>query len=189
MKIHRFNTYPDSKLNEKVSRSRSFQTKDGKTYSITVQDNEQGSFQLNTPDGHAILDSIHELSDRQHLYELLEPGLFDWLLEVRKSIQEEQLKEVGIVRAELNHNNERYRLTVNKNTGVATLRIPEQFREFDVEDIYVINPELPLLLDGRLLVYFQEEIEEQGVNLPPTPYYLGFKAMKDTEDNEGYGRV
>lgn len=173
-KLHRFGTYPHEKIHEDVRRVRTLENRDGNTIELKITDDLRGTFHLKYG-RYQIVDNLADFWDRKHLYDLLDEDLFDWLVEVKKSFETEQLEEVGVVKVTMNNNNDKYELSVNKKTRAGMLRIPEQLREFKLDDIFVENPDLPLLLDGRLIQNFVEKLGDHSIVIPDIPYYPGLK--------------
>lgn len=173
MKIHRFNTYPDNKLNEEQRRVWRFDSSWGGAYELSLREGRNGDFQLKTPDGNTIQDNLATYEDRLYLYRFLEAGVPDWMNEIKEAFEQEELEQVGVVKAVLTHNNERYELTLNTKTDAATLHLPEQHREFMMDNIYIDNPDISLLLDGRLIDCFRDQLKKYGVMIPDPPYYPG----------------
>ena len=173
-RLHRYATYPFDEINEEVRRVRTLENRDGNTIELKITDDLRGTFRLKHG-RHQIVDNLADFWDRKHLYDLLDENLFDWLVEVKKSFETEQLEEVGVLKVTMNHNNDRYELMVNKKTGACKLRIPEQQREFKIENLFSENPDLPMMLDGRLIQYFKDKLENKGIELPETPYFPSLK--------------
>lgn len=173
-RLHRYATYPFEIINEDIRRVRTFENRDGNTIELKITDDLRGTFHLKYG-RHQIVDNLSDFWDRKHLYDLLDPDIFDWLVDVKESFETEELEETGVVKVTMNHNNDRYELAVNKKTESATLRIPEQLREFKLDELFIENPDLPMMLDGRLIQYFRDNLEDKGIKLPDTPYYPSLK--------------
>ena len=173
-RLHRSFNYPYN-ISEGVERERFIETKSGETYTITLHD-EEGNFTLTLPGNKKVTDTFNNYMDRSHLYKLLDDGVFEFIQETAKFMETEYIKEnPADEKVVMTMNNDKYILTVNKKTGASKIEYPAQVREFNIDDIFVENTDLPLLFDGRLIVYFREMLKKKGITIPPTPYYPGFK--------------
>lgn len=132
------------------------ETEDGKSYTLEIDNDTSGAFQLTIPNGVKIRDNFNDFTYRKYLYLML---------------------EIVITMK----NSERYVLTVNKSSGMCKLEYPERVVEFYKDNIYIESAELPLLYEGRLNERLRERLKKMGVSIPSTPYELGFKAIQKND--------
>ena len=69
-------------------------------------------------------------------------------------------------------NNDRYVLTVIASTGICTMKYPErETKPFYIDNLFIENPELPLIKEGRLINHLTEQVKKKlAVDLPQVPY-------------------
>lgn len=173
-RLYRSHTYP-YKLNETVELEKYIDTESG-TYLLTALDID-GNFKLELPTGQGkhetIYDTFNEFQDREALYKRLDKGVYQFLQESMLEFQTLSVKEkpagTDIV---VTMNNDRYVLTVVQSTGFCKMKYPERVTEFYIDNIFLENPELPLIKDGRLIDHLKNQIKKKGlaVDLPQVPY-------------------
>lgn len=173
-RLHRSHSYPYHSISENVDRERFIETESG-SYTIIVD--EVGNFTLTLPGGKKVVDNLNEYIDRSHLYALLDQKVFDFLQETAKFMETEYIKEnPAEERVVMTMNNtEKYILSVNKQTGASKLEYPVRVREFNIVDIFLVNPGLPLYFEGKLIIYFRDMLKKKGVSIPRIPYFPGVK--------------
>ncbi|MBI2279166.1 MAG: hypothetical protein HYU68_00510 [Bacteroidetes bacterium] len=172
--LYRFNSYKQ-KINEEVELEKYIDTESG-TYLLTALDID-GNFKLELPTGQGkheiIYDTFNEFQDREALYKRLDKGVFEFLQESMLEFQTLNVKEKPVgTDIIVTMNNDRYVLTVVQSTGFCKMKYPERVTEFYIDNIFLENPELPLIKDGRLIDYLKNQIKKKGlaVDLPQVPY-------------------
>ena len=56
------------------------------------------------------------------------------------------------------------------------MEYPKRTSEFYIDNLFIENPELPLIKEGRLVQHLAEQVKKKlGLNLPKTPYFPGLK--------------
>lgn len=167
-RLYRSHNYPYQNISEDVERERFLETKSG-IYILTMEEEGIG-FTLTLPSGKKVNDSFAEFSERYPLYKLLDEG------ESAIYIETEYIKgDAAEEQVEMTMNSDKYILTVNKKTEACKLELPAQVREFSIDNVFLDNPDLPLLFEGRLIIYFRDMLKKKGITLPPTPYFPGIK--------------
>lgn len=177
-RLYRSHTYP-YKLNETVELEKYIDTKGG-TYLITVQD-DNNNFTLQLPTGEdgkydSITDSFKDFMNRAELYKRLDEGVFEFMLETMDNLETEYLKQKGN-RYVITMNKDKYVFTLDKATGMMKIEYPTRISEFYLANIYLENPDLPLLYDGRLNQHLQDKMKKWSVKMPKTPYEPGLKLV------------
>lgn len=67
-------------------------------------------------------------------------------------------------------NLERYVLTVYPS-GMCEMEYPKRSVECYIDNLFIENPELPLIREGRLIQHLQDKVKiELGLSLPEIPY-------------------
>lgn len=175
-RLYRSNSYP-YKLHEEVELEKYLTTETG-DYLLTVL-NEVGEFKMEIPTGKegkrgTIYDSFNEFQDREALYKNLDEGVFEFMQDTMLEIETLYVKEKPVgTEIVVTMNNDRYVLTVVESTGVCTMKYPErETKPFYIDNIFLENPELPLIKDGRLIGYLKEQVKKKlTVDLPQVPYF------------------
>lgn len=173
-RLYRSHSFPHN-ISEDVELEKYIDTETG-TYLLTVLD-EVGNFKLEIPTDQGkhetIYDTFNEFQDRDVLYKRLDKGVFEFIqqsmLEFQTLSVKEKPVETDIV---VTMNNDRYVLTVEQSTGFCKMKYPERVTEFYIDNIFLENPELPLIKDGRLIDYLKNQMKKKGlaVDLPQVPY-------------------
>ena len=175
-RLYRSDSYPYNFVTEDVELEKFVDTESG-TYLLTVLD-EVGNFKLKLPTGEegkydSIYDSFGEFQDREALYKRLDKGVYNFMQDVMEEFQTLNVKEkpegTDIV---VTMNNDRYVLTVVQSTGICTMKYPErETKPFYIDNLFLENPELPLIKDGRLIQHLAEQVKKKlTVDLPQVPY-------------------
>lgn len=166
--LHRFDTYPHSPINEHKL-VHQFQGEHG-LFQLKLDSGSNFNFELTTPTGAIVQDSLHWIEDREHLYNLLDKNIYAWL---QKSFEE----KLGVVMVNAGGftimkviDTEQYILTVDRATNKCRLEYPARVREFDLEDIYFSCSDLPILYDAMLDQHFREKLKDIGIEMPKAPY-------------------
>ena len=175
-RLYRSDSYP-YQLHEEVELEKSIESESGETYRLTVLD-ETGNFKLELPTGEdgeydAIFDSFNEFMDRAYLYQRLDKGVYEFMVETMKELETLNVKEKPEgTEIKVTMNNDQYVLTVVQSTGVCKMKYPERETTFYIDNIFLENPELPLIKDGRLINHLKNQMKKKGlaVNLPQVPY-------------------
>ena len=182
-RLHRFNNYP-YKLHEEVELERYIESESGETYLLTVL-NELGDFKLEIPSKEGkhdtIYDSFNEFQHREALYRNLDKGIYEFIQDTMKDVEGLYVKEKPEgTEIKVTMNNDQYVLTVVQSTGFCKLKYPERVVEFYIDNIFIENPELPLLKEGRLVQHLVEQVKKKlGLNLPKVPYLPMLKVEQE----------
>lgn len=83
----------------------------------------------------------------------------------------------GITEYEVIMNGYRYVLTWDGESGNCEFYFPARKVQFHLDNIYVECPDLPILYDGMLNLELREQLEAEGLLLPRTPYFPGFRLI------------
>lgn len=75
-----------------------------------------------------------------------------------------------------------YILRVNTESNHCRLNVRQEAREFQLEDIYVAVPELPLLMNGEVNGQLRDKLHADGFVVPETPYELGYSVSNKDGD-------
>jgi hypothetical protein len=184
MTIHRFHNYPHTRIHENQNEPPT-STYYGveRTYELRIND-DTGIFTLNiSPDQKVVIDTFEDISFRKYLYQQLEDGaVYDWMIVSWKNHQKDNgsLKEGRTTTPDsieyfVKTDGGEYMLRMDKKTGLCRYSSQEKAREFDLEDLYLVIPELPLLASGEVNRQIRQMMEDDETNdLPRTPYELGF---------------
>jgi hypothetical protein len=78
-------------------------------------------------------------------------------------------------------NGYRYVLKVNGGSEMCELAFPARKVRFHLDDIYIENPDLPILHDGILNMELRGQLEAEGLSLPETPYFPVFRLVAKEE--------
>ena len=182
--LHRFHNHPHTSITEQQDDSpTSTYFAEEKTYELKIND-DTGIFTLEIlPGQQVVADTFEDISFRKYLYQQLEDGaVYDWMMVTWKNYQEENisLKEARTTTPDsieyfVKTDAGEYMLRIDKESGLCRYSSQEKAREFDLEDLYLVVAELPLLASGEVNRQFRQMIEDDEMNdLPPTPYELGF---------------
>jgi len=181
-RLHRSHNYPYHNISEDVELEKHIDTESG-TYLLTVL-NEDGDFKLELPTDEegkydSITDSFNEFMDRAALYKRLDKGVLEFIQKTLDNLQTEYFKEKPVGKEiVMTMNNERYVLTIDTSTKMCKMEFPKRETEFYIDNIFIENPDLPLLKEGRLIQHFQEKVKKElGLSLPKTPYFPGLKLL------------
>lgn len=178
-RLHRFKSHPHQNISEEAEHQRYIDTKGG-TYLITVND-DNNNFTLQLPTDvegkyDSITDSFKDFMDRTELYKRLDEGVFEFMVETINNLENESAKRKG-TRYVITMNTDKYIFTLDKSTGMMKIEYPARVSEFYLANIYIENPDLPLLYDGRLNQYLQNKMKSWSVKMPKTPYEPGLKLV------------
>ncbi|MCW8937603.1 MAG: hypothetical protein OQJ96_05865 [Flavobacteriales bacterium] len=179
-RLYRSDSYPYQNISEDVERERSIESASGQTYTITILDDEGINFKLTLPGGKKVTDNFNDYQDRSSLYQLLEDGVYEFIQETAKSIETEYIKTKGTPYV-ITMNNDKFVFTLDKTTGMMKIEYPARVSEFYLANIYIENPELPLLFDGRLNQYLQTKMKRLGIKMPRTPYAPGLRLVPNVQ--------
>lgn len=126
----------------------------------------------------SITDSFNDIMDRAELYKRLDDGVFEFMLETLDNLEleTESIKQKG-TRYVITMNTDKYIFTLDKSTGMMKIEYPARISEFYLANIYLENPNLPLLYDGRLNQHLQDKMKSWSVKMPKTPYEPGLKLV------------
>jgi hypothetical protein len=184
-KLNRFHNHPHTSISEQENDPpTSTYYGEEKTYELRIND-DTGMFTLNIlPDQKVVIDKYEDISFRKYLYLQLEDGaVYDWMMISWKNHQKDNgsLKEgrtttEDIIDYMVKVDGGEYMLRIDKKSGRCRYSSQEQAREFDdLEDLYLIVPELPIIHGGEVNRQIRQMIEDDELNdLPRTPYELGF---------------
>jgi len=123
----------------------------------------------------SIFDTFDGFQDREALYLALPhgEGVYKFVQETMEEFQTLNIKEESAgTEIVVTMNNDRYVLTVIESTGVCTMKYPErETKPFYIDNLFLENPELPLIKGGRLIGYLKEQVKKKlTVNFPQVPY-------------------
>ena len=183
MTIHRFHNYPHTSIHENQNEPpTSTYYGEEKTYELII--NDTGIFTLNIlPTDQIVIDNFQNISFRKFLYQQFEEGaVYDWLLVCWSNHQKENgsLKENRTTTPDsidylVKMGDGEYMLRIEKKSGHCRYSSTEEAREFDnLSELYSAIPELPLLQSGRVNHRLRLMMEDDGIEIPRTPYELGF---------------
>lgn len=64
------------------------------------------------------------------------------------------------------------------------MKFPKRTTEFYIDNLFIENPDLPLLKEGRLVQYLVEKVKKDlGLDLPEIPYYPKLKLTQKKLNN------
>lgn len=177
-RLYRSHNFP-YKLHEDVELEKYIDTDSG-MFLLTVL-NEEGDFELQIPTDQegkydSIFDTFDGFQDREALYKALATGkgVYKFIQDTMEEFQTLNVKEKSAgTEIVVTMNNDRYVLTVVDSTGICTMKYPErETKPFYIDNIFIENPELPLIKDGRLIGYLKEQVKKKlTVDLPQVPYF------------------
>ena len=179
-RINRFHNHPhSSSIEQQLEPPTSTFFAEEKTYELRIND-DTGMFTLNIlPDQKVVIDKFENISFRKYLYENLDVGVYDWLSVNWRNHQKDNvsLKETRTTTPDsieyfVQTNRGEYMIRRNKHTGLFRYAANEKGRDFELESMYVTIPELPLMADVNL--QFRQMLADDGFDVPPNPYELGF---------------
>jgi len=88
---------------------------------------------------------------------------------ISEEIEQKNSKGKEIV---ITMNSEKYVLTIDTSTKMCKMEFPKRTTEFYIDNLFIENPDLPLLKEGRLIQHLQEKVKKElGLSLPEIPYY------------------
>ena len=173
-RLYRSNNYPYHNISEDVELQKFIDTESG-MFLLTVL-NEEGDFKLEIPTNQEgkydiIFDSFDGFQDRETLYKALDhgEGVYEFIQDVMAEFQTLNVKENGkeIV---ITMNNDRYVLTVH-SSGMCQMSFPARETEFYIDNIWIENPSLFVIKDGRLANHLTEKVKKElGKDLPKVPF-------------------
>lgn len=171
-RLHRSHNYPYHNISEDVELQKFINTESG-MFLLTAL-NEEGDFQLEIPTNiegkyDTIFDTFNEFQDREALYKRLDKGVYEFIQDVMAEFQTLIIKDKGkeIV---ITMNTERYVLTVN-SSGICKMSYPARETEFYIDNIWIENPSLFVIKDGRLANHLTEKVKKElGKDLPKVPF-------------------
>lgn len=175
-RLYRSNNYPYQNLSEKIELElEKFIDTESGTFLLTLL-NDEGDFQLEIPTNQegkydTIFDTFNEFQDREVLYKRLDKGVYEFIQNTMEELQTLNVKEKPEGKEFIfTINMEEYRLTLFP-TGLCKMEYPERKTEFYIDNIYIENPDLPLLKDGRVAQHFTERVKKAlNIDLPKVPY-------------------
>lgn len=176
-RLYRSHSYPYQNISEDVELQKYIDTDSG-MFLLTVL-NEEGDFELQIPTDQegkydSIFDTFDGFQDRETLYKALAhgEGVYKFIQDTMEEFQTLNVKEKSVgTDIVVTMNNDRFVLTVEQSTGICKMKYPERETEFYIDNIYIENPELPLIKEGRLVQYLTEKVKKElGMDLPKAPY-------------------
>lgn len=169
--LYRSDTYPYSKDQDESMNYHAIETTDGwYTVSINLDTDE---FILTTPEARQVADCFKEIHFREQLYLQYEDGMiYEWLKEVQSKITRWRSKN-GETHSWFKVLDLKYFMRVNKSKEQVYLTIPKQTRMFDMESMYINNPDLPLIQDGALDDTVRRRLKSKQLELQKVPYKVG----------------
>jgi len=186
-RLYRSDNYPYQNISEDVELEKFINTESG-IFLLTVL-NEEGAFELQIPTEQegkydSIFDTFDGFQDREALYKALAhgKGVYEFIQETMEEFQTLNVKEKPVGKdIVVTMNNERYTLTIVSSTGMCKMSYPARETEFYIDNIFIENPDLPLLKEGRLIQYLKEQVKKKlGLDLPMVPYLPMLKVeLKD----------
>lgn len=174
-RLYRSDNYP-YKLHEDVGLQKYIDTDSG-MFLLTVL-NEEGAFELQIPTDQegkydSIFDTFDGFQDRETLYKALAhgKGVYKFIQDTMEEFQTLNVKEkpagTDIV---VTMNNDRYVLKVFPS-GMCAMSFPARETEFYIDNIWIDNPSLFVIKDGRLANHLTEKVKKElGMDLPQVPY-------------------
>jgi len=98
----------------------------------------------------------------------------------------EKVDQLPSIKAEIREyqatmNGYRYELKVNSESEMCEFAFPARKVRFHLDDIYIENPDLPILHDGILNMELRGQLEAEGLTLPETPYFPVFRLVPKEE--------
>jgi hypothetical protein len=176
--IYRSNKYPYPKNEDDSMNYHAIETLDG-WYTVTIN-LETDEFVLMTPESKQVADCFNEIHFREQLYFQYEDGfIYRWLKEVHNKITRWRSIN-GETKSSFKIQDVKYSMRVNKSKEQVYLTIPKQTRMFDMEAMYINNPDLPLIQDGVLDDTVRKRLEDQGLELQKSPYKVALGITQKT---------
>lgn len=135
------------------------------------------AFSITFESGDVIRDTFGGMSERKAMYERIEPDLYKALLRIVYQVQGNKNIYGDYQFAKFPLGYARYQLSVHTPTEMCWIRYPEFVRSFKANEVYLRNPELPIIEDGRINRGVRKKISDLGIEIPDTPYELGFRVL------------
>ncbi len=179
-RINRFHNHKHSgSAEQQIEPPTSTYFAEERTYELRIND-DTGIFTLTIlPDEQVVIDRFENLSFRKYLYENLDVGVYDWLSVTWKNHQKDKgsLKETRTTTPDsieyfVQTDRGEYMIRMEKHSRMGRYASNEKGRDFELESMYVTIPELPLMPDVNL--QFRQMLSEDGFDVPPNPYELGY---------------
>ncbi len=166
--LYRSDTFPYPKNEDDSMNYHAIETLDG-WYTVTVN-LDTDEFVLTTPEARQVADCFKEIHFREQLYLQYEEGMiYDWLKLVQEKITKWRSRN-GETQTWFKVLDLKYSMRINKSLEQVLLTIPKQTRVFDMESMYINNPDLSLIQDGALDDAIRRKLEHLGLELQKTPY-------------------
>lgn len=127
-------------------------------------------FSIRFENGEVIHDTFAGASKRRALYDRIHPELYHTIRSIANQVQRNKNLYGDYTFAKFPLGHAGYQLSVHTPTKKCWIRYPEFVRSFRPEDIYLRNPELPVLEAGRINHGIRRTIGRLGIELPDTPY-------------------
>lgn len=174
--LHRSDTFPydknepDYKDESRENYTEHFETGYG-WYRIRV-DLITDNFELKTPKGLVLEDCLADMHKRKNLYAYMEDGaIYEWIWHVRDVITRARMA-YGESNSWFIIDGVKYRLRINTDANEVLLTIPTQTRAFSVKNVFLSNPDIPLVQEGLLVEELRKRLEHKGYKVPRTPYQV-----------------
>jgi hypothetical protein len=155
-------------------------------YTVSI-DLDTDDFILTTPEARQVADCLNEIHFRENLYQHYEDGMiYGWLMLVRDKINRVR-SNTGETRTWFKIDDNRYDMQVLVELGKVWLTLPRQTRVFNVEEMYIVNPDLPVIMGGALDDEVRRRLQSMGLEeMPRIPYRvgLGISPKKESTNNE-----
>jgi len=176
--IYRSNTYPHSKDQDDSMNYHAIEAFDG-WYTVTIN-LDTDEFVLMTPKSKQVADCFNEIHFREQLYFQYEDGfIYWWLKEVHNKITRWRSVN-GETKTSFKVQDMKYSMRLNKSKEQVYLTIPKQTRMFDMEAMYINNPDLPLIQDGALDDTIRKKLEKESLELQKSPYKVALGLTQKT---------
>tara|TARA_R110002072_G_scaffold288828_1_gene455112 strand:+ start:9673 stop:10167 length:495 start_codon:yes stop_codon:yes gene_type:complete len=149
-----------------------YQSSNGE-YILTIFEGNE-DFGLQFPEGTMIYHTFTGYDKMNILYRQLGRDVVAWMNYIRNKTKEEET-QAGIRTGTIIIDQSTYLIKVNVNNGQCWLFSYESKSSFDVSEMYIINPDLPLALDGALDNNVRSILTKYGLEIPDVPYKSGLK--------------